>query len=83
LYSNYPSTKSICGSAAKKDWRIVAGDNFGVDKSGNLYCSNANIIGNGTFGGTIFAEKGYFKGTIAAASVSFANTEEVSNLKDY
>lgn len=32
-------------STNKTDWRIVAGNKFGVDKAGNLYASNANISG--------------------------------------
>lgn len=39
--------KSIASSKNKKDWRIIAGNNFGVDSSGILYAS-AGKIGNFT-----------------------------------
>ena len=29
----------------KNDWRIIAGNKFGVDKAGNLYANNADITG--------------------------------------
>ena len=47
VWSNDDSNHSIGinGSGNKTDWRIVAGNKFGVDKAGNLYASNANISG--------------------------------------
>jgi len=60
LYSTFSGTKSIAGSGQKDDWRIVAGDNFGVDKSGNLYCNS------GKFQGDITGATGTFTGLIGA-----------------
>ena len=39
------SSLTIGTSGAKTDWRIIAGKTFGVDKSGNLYATSANITG--------------------------------------
>lgn len=49
-------TLAINNSGNKSDWRIVAGNRFGVDKAGNLYASEVNIAGiisatGGTIGG--------------------------------
>lgn len=49
-------TFSINNSGNKFDWRIVAGQQFGVDKAGNLYASNVDISG------TINAESGSIGG---------------------
>lgn len=38
-------TLTINNSGSKSDWRIIAGNKFGVDKAGNLYASNANVEG--------------------------------------
>ena len=40
------SSLTIGTSGAKTDWRIIAGKTFGVDKSGNLYATSANITGD-------------------------------------
>ena len=49
LYSNCPNKITIAGSAAKDDWRIIAGNasnrNFGVDKNGALYSTSGKIGG--------------------------------------
>lgn len=47
-------TLAINSSGNKSDWRIIAGNKFGVDKAGNLYASSANIRG------AITATAGYF-----------------------
>ena len=49
-------TININNSGNKPDWRIVAGNKFGVDKAGNLYASNATISG------AINANEGYIGG---------------------
>lgn len=47
---------SIGNSGSKIDWRIIAGNTFGVDKAGNLYSTSANISGLITaIGGSIGA----------------------------
>lgn len=47
LYSHDDASHEITISGHKaSDWRIVAGKNFGVDKGGNLYASNATINGD-------------------------------------
>lgn len=45
--SNDDSNHSITigNSTAKTDWRIVAGNKFGVDKAGNVYATSADITG--------------------------------------
>ena len=48
LYSKDEATNhtiNINSSGNKSDWRIIAGNKFGVDKAGNLYASGANISG--------------------------------------
>ena len=43
---NYGSKiSSLVNDNSKTDWRLLVGNKFGVDKSGNLYASNANISG--------------------------------------
>lgn len=39
---------TINNSGNKSDWRIIAGNKFGVDKAGNLYASSAHINGYAT-----------------------------------
>lgn len=48
-------------AVTKDDWRIVVGNNFGIDFLGNLYASNANITGTinatgGTIGGIVIKD---------------------------
>lgn len=47
VYSKDDSNHSITinNSGNKTDWRIIAGNKFGVDKAGNLYASSATISG--------------------------------------
>lgn len=47
VWSNDDSNHSITigNSTAKTDWRIIAGNKFGVDKAGNVYATNADITG--------------------------------------
>lgn len=80
LYSNCPVTKSIAGSGNKNDWRILAGSNFGVDKSGNLY---ANSV---TLSGTITATSGkignwYIRGGEIFYSTSTTNPENNKKMR--
>ena len=57
LYSKDQNEITDIGNGKdKKDWRIIAGTKFGVDSSGNLYATNANITG------TITATNGYIGG---------------------
>lgn len=55
LYANdLSSSKKIGPSELKKDWRLIAGANFGVDSNGVVYTGNIKASG-GTIGGwTIF-----------------------------
>ena len=64
---------NIGGSGNKTDWRIVAGNNFGVDKAGNLYASNANIQG------TIKADYGYIAGGVTIGSGGTSLTTVANN----
>jgi len=48
VYSHDDATNHtliINNSEDKSDWRIIAGNKFGVDKAGNLYASNAHVEG--------------------------------------
>ena len=61
-------TLSINNSGNKSDWRIVAGDKFGVDKAGNLYTSGAyitDISASNISAGTLSADR-IGAGTITA-----------------
>ena len=61
-------TLSINNSENKSDWRIVAGDKFGVDKAGNLYTSGAyitDISASNISAGTLSADR-IGAGTITA-----------------
>ena len=72
LYTNYlDSSKSIAGSGAKDNWRIIVGDNFGVDRYGNLY-SSGGIISNGNL--TITANR--IEGD--EVSIDFLDTNQVN-----
>lgn len=44
LYNN-ENAITIGNSGERKDWRIIAGNNFGVTSDGSLYASAANITG--------------------------------------
>ena len=87
LYSDCPIRIAVAGSAEKKDWRIVAGDennrNFGVDKNGHLYCQNATISGHiktGTFGtesSTIEKYKYVNQRITVSSSSEYATTKTV------
>ena len=45
LSSEDSQSISIGNSGSKTDWRIIAGNTFGVDKAGNLYATSAHING--------------------------------------
>lgn len=46
LYSIDQSDPSVVNSHSANDWRLRVASNFGVDASGNLYASGADIKGN-------------------------------------
>ena len=70
------SSLTIGTSGAKTDWRIIAGKTFGVDKSGNLYATSANVTGTITAsGGSItggLTVTGYF--TTNASRTTYNST---------
>ena len=49
--------ESIAGSGLKQDWRIIAGENFGVDSQGNVYASKLTVTG-GVVGDCIIDDSG-------------------------
>lgn len=49
---------------------MVIGENFGVDKYGNMYANNAILSGDGEFTGAVHATSGEFTGEINANSGS-------------
>ena len=62
------SSLTIGTSGAKTDWRIIAGKTFGVDKSGNLYATSANITG--TVNATSFSAKYYDSNNILQRQIA-------------
>lgn len=77
LYSTDEPTNhtiNINNSGNKSDWRIVAGNKFGVDKAGNLYASNANISGTIAVGtGSSISADTQINGAAASTVVSNAS----------
>lgn len=59
LFTNCPNTITIAG-VSKSDWRIVAGTNFGIDASGQLYAENGVFKGEISAGSTIGAADSQF-----------------------
>lgn len=55
LFGTDQSNYIAINSSPKNDWRIVAGSNFGVDKNGVLYATDAHLTGiiNAQRGGAI------------------------------
>ena len=73
------SAKSIGGSGSISGWVLNCGANFGVTKTGALYCTGANISGtitatSGSFTGDINATSGSFTGTITASGLTTNGT---------
>ncbi len=71
------------GGHTGSNWCFGAGGKFGVNKSGELYATDAHITGaitatSGSFTGTINATDGYFKGEINATSGSFSTSLKVA-----
>lgn len=57
---------SLAGSASKSNWCLGIGENFGVDKTGSLFATGANISGtiktvNGLFETSLYDGWEYFK----------------------
>ena len=51
IYSNDDTNHNLTiNGHTASDWRIIAGNKFGVDKGGNLYASNATVSGKITVG---------------------------------
>ena len=83
LYSKDDATNhtlNINNSGNKSDWRIVAGNKFGVDKAGNLYASNATVSG------AINATSGSISNSVTiggtAASTVLTNITTAQNTAD-
>ena len=55
LYTNCPKNYTLAGHTAN-NWRLAIGNNFGVDRNGNIYAKGANITGE------IKADSGYIGG---------------------
>ena len=68
ISDNSIKSVSIAKSSEKNDWRIVAGENFGVDSSGKTYMSDINI--DGIEFNTSHSEPGkYFRIKVSAENV--------------
>ena len=68
ISDNNIKSVSIAKSSEKNDWRIVAGENFGVDSSGKTYMSDINI--DGIEFNTSHSEPGkYFRIKVSAENV--------------
>lgn len=88
LYLGNGTTTSlnIAGSGRKTNWRLVAGNSFGVDNDGNLYANGGKIgdfsITEGALkvsSGTWHSTSGNYKKTeLAAGSLTIAGCESVS-----
>lgn len=73
------SNVTIGNSTARKDWRLLVNNKFGVTKEGNLYASNVDLTGkitatSGTIGG-IEIENGALK----VSSINIGNLGGASN----
>ena len=44
--STYAEVKRKVGEVEKEDWKLLFGDNFGVDSNGTLYANNPKIFGS-------------------------------------
>lgn len=88
LYLGNGTTTSlnIAGSGSKTNWRLVAGNSFGVDNNGNLYASGGKIGDFNITGGALNVSSGtwhstsgnYKKTELAAGSLTIAGCESVS-----
>ena len=76
LWSNDDATnhKLTINNHEASDWRIVAGNKFGVDKAGNLYASNAEISGKITASSLTIG---------SGATVSGLSTSNITGMNDY
>jgi hypothetical protein len=80
------SGESIGGSGEKADWVFTAGENFGVDSSGNMYANSGKIGGiqvsssgiESQFGGSALEKEGYFPIRHSVNKTS-SNAIEISN----
>ena len=76
IWSNDDATnhKLTINNHEASDWRIVAGNRFGVDKAGNLYANNAEISGKITASSLTIG---------SGAIVSGLSTSNISGINDY
>ena len=73
------SNITVGESTARKDWRLLVNNKFGVTKTGDLYASSANISGtitatDGTIGGINIVN-----GALDVSSISIGNLNGASN----
>jgi len=76
IWSNDDATnhKLTINNHEASNWRIVAGNKFGVDKAGNLYASNAEISGKITATSLTIG---------SGATVSGLSTSNISGMNNY
>ena len=75
---SYSTAKSIGGSASLSTWGLILGANFGVTRSGALYCNDVHLTGeitatSGSFTGSITCSDGTIGG-FTINSTSLTNT---------
>ena len=75
---SYSTAKSIGGSASLSTWGLILGANFGVPRSGALYCNDVHLTGeitatSGSFTGSITCSDGTIGG-FTINSTSLTNT---------
>lgn len=73
----YESDELIAGFISPNSWAITVGDSFGVDTTGRMYATGAQIRG------TIYADNGSFSGNINATSGTFLNEIQVGSGDKY
>lgn len=77
---------SVAGSGSKTNWRLVAGNLFGVDDSGNIYANGGNIGNFNIRGGALTVSSGtwhdtngnYKKTELAAGNLTIAGCESIT-----
>ena len=65
----------------KNDWRIIAGNKFGVDKAGNLYANNADITGAITATSLTIANGASVSGVVVPSQIAnMATQTDITNV---
>lgn len=84
VWSNDDSNHAIkIGNSSnnKNDWRIIAGNKFGVDKAGNLYANNADITGAITATSLTIASGASVSGVVVPSQIAnMATQTDITNV---